>query len=96
MPRGSNPKKGSSMMYKLGSTKKAQRIITFCFIPLEKFAGNHSNLFSNLNVFNNLSARSYAVSIGISYAIAVISMCSFKVNSSYKTGVSGIKPNFFR
>ena len=33
---GSRPRNGSSIIYNFGSTKKAQIIITFCFIPFEK------------------------------------------------------------
>jgi ABC-type taurine transport system ATPase subunit len=56
----------------------------------EKFTGNQSRRFSKRKVFNNDSARFIASSLGIPYAIAVTSICSRNVNSSYNEGVSGI------
>ena len=53
---GSSPKNGSSMIYKDASVMKAQTIITFCFIPFEKLAGNQSNLLSKRNFFNSFCA----------------------------------------
>src|SRR5699024_11789924 len=93
IPKRSNPKNGSSMIYNSGSTMNAQIIITFCFIPLEKGLGNISYSLSNLNVFNNGFALFIASSLSILYAIAVMLICSCNVNSSYMTGASGIYDN---
>ena len=60
---GSSPKKGSSIIYKFGSTKKAQIIITFCFIPFEKCTGKNFFLSLSLNNSSNFSAFTHVSSI---------------------------------
>src|SRR5699024_12884247 len=81
-----SPTNGSSTTYSSGSIKNAHMIITFCRIPFEKWTGNHFNLFSMRNSFNNGCNRFSNVSSDRLYAIAVKRRCSYKVNSSYRIG----------